>query len=70
MVNNHGDRKSPKDRVIPLPNGRTSWLINGGPILTTYKSWNEPPSSLGLRESSQNDSFINFNVGELLCLDK
>ena len=31
MVNNHGDRKSPKDRVVgPLPNGRTSWLINGG----------------------------------------
>ena len=23
---NHGDRV----RVIPLPNGRTSWLINGG----------------------------------------
>ena len=23
MVNNHGDRKSPKDRVVgPLPNGR------------------------------------------------
>ena len=21
VVNNHGDRKSPKDRVIPLPNG-------------------------------------------------
>ena len=21
MVNNHGDRKSPKDRVIPFPNG-------------------------------------------------
>ena len=31
VVNNHGDRKSPKDRVMgPLPNGRTSWLINGG----------------------------------------
>ncbi len=30
MVNNHGDRKSPKDRVVgPLPNGH-SWLINGG----------------------------------------
>ena len=31
MVNNDGDGKSPKDRVVgPLPNGRTSWLINGG----------------------------------------
>ena len=29
-MHNHGDRKSPKDRVIPLPNGRTLWLINGG----------------------------------------
>ena len=26
----HGDRKSPKDRVIPLPNGRNLWLINRG----------------------------------------
>ena len=31
VINNHGDRKSPKDRVVgPLPNGRTSWLINEG----------------------------------------
>ena len=34
MVNNHGDHKSPKESgcgtVGPLPNGRTSWLINGG----------------------------------------
>ena len=31
VVNNHGDRKSPKDRVVgPLPNGRTLWLIDGG----------------------------------------
>ena len=22
-----------------------SWLINGGYILTTYKSWDDPPSS-------------------------
>ena len=30
MANSHGDRKSPKDRVVgPLPNGH-SWLINGG----------------------------------------
>ena len=38
------DSKSPKDRVIPIPNGRTSWLVNGG-LLTTYKSWDDPPSS-------------------------
>ena len=31
VINNHGDRKSPKDRVVgPLANGRTLWLINGG----------------------------------------
>ena len=32
VVNNHGESfSSPKDRVVgALPNGRTSWLINGG----------------------------------------
>lgn len=31
VVNDHGDRcKSSKDPFVPLPNGRTSWLINGG----------------------------------------
>ena len=31
ILNNHGDRKSPKDRVVgPFPNGLTSWLVNGG----------------------------------------
>jgi len=31
VINKHGDRKSSKDRVVgPLPNGRTSWLLNGG----------------------------------------
>ena len=30
MANNYGDRKSPIPGVVPLPNGRTSWLINGG----------------------------------------
>ena len=30
VVNKHGDHKSPKDRVVPLPNGRTSWLIYRG----------------------------------------
>ena len=35
MVNNHGDGKSPKDRVVgPLPNGH-SWLMNGGYYLLT-----------------------------------
>ena len=27
MVNNHGDRKSPKDRVTPLPNGLNSLQV-------------------------------------------
>ena len=41
MVDNHGDRKSPKDRVVvvPLPNGRPSWLINGGDPNHVSKSW-------------------------------
>ena len=31
VVNNLGDPKSPKDRVVgPLMNGRTPWLISGG----------------------------------------
>ena len=32
MVNNHGngDRKSPKDRIGLVVNGRTSWLIKVG----------------------------------------
>ena len=31
VVNNHGDRKSPKDRVVgPLPNGLFMAYINGG----------------------------------------
>ena len=31
MVHNHGDRKSPKVRVVgPLTNGLYKWLINGG----------------------------------------
>ena len=30
MVNNHGDRKSPKDRVVgPLPFMAFLWLLNG-----------------------------------------
>ena len=31
-------------RVIPLPNGRTPWLINRGYLLTTYIHWDDPPS--------------------------
>ena len=46
VVNNHGDRKSPTDRVMgPLPNGLTSWLINGGDPNHVSKSWHDPPSS-------------------------
>ena len=39
MVRNHGNRKLPKDQVVGhLPNGRTSWLINGGDPITTEPS--------------------------------
>ena len=45
MVNNGGDRQSLKDRVVgPLPNGRTSWLINGGDPITTYVRPGSPSS--------------------------
>ena len=53
MVNNHGDRKFPTDRVVPFPNGRTSWLINGGDqdfmkcqqrvFVAVAQSWNRQP---------------------------
>ena len=33
-------------RVVgPYPNGRTPWLINWGPILTTLLNWDDPPSA-------------------------
>ena len=52
VVINHGDRKSPKDRVIgPLPNGLK--VLYMGVILTTYKSWDDPSSIIaGLRVRS------------------
>ena len=47
VVNNHGDPKSPKDRVVgPLPNGLNCLYM--GVILTTYKSLDDPPSTLPL----------------------
>ena len=44
MVNNPGDRKSPKDRVVgPLPNGLFTAYKWG--LLTTYSTtWDDPPS--------------------------
>ena len=41
---NHGDHKSPKDRVglDPFQMAMNSWLIFMGVILTTYKSWDDP----------------------------
>ena len=43
MINNHGNGKSPKDRVVgPLPNGRTPWLINGGDP-NHLLNWDDPP---------------------------
>ena len=52
MTNNHGDRKSPRPGVIPLPNGRTSWLINGGDPNHLRPSWDDPPSDPQNHESS------------------
>ena len=53
----HGDPLSPKDRVVPCPNGRTLWLINGGPILTTYPStaWDDPRGVPSLSRSYLED---------------
>ena len=34
--------KSPKDRVVPLPNG--FFMAYKWWLLTTYKSWDDPPS--------------------------
>ena len=31
---------------IPLPNGRTLWLLSGGGILTTYDTWDDHPPSV------------------------
>ena len=40
VVNKHGDRKSPKDRVVPLPNSLND--IEMAVILTTY--YIDPPT--------------------------
>ena len=47
MVNDHGDRKSPKDRVVgPLPYMAMKMAeINGGDPITTYIHWDDPPST-------------------------
>ena len=46
VVNNHGDRIRPLriGLFCFLPNGRTSWLINGCDPITTYIHWDDPPS--------------------------
>ena len=55
VVNNHGDRKSPMDRVVSLPNGFFLCLINGGyePLSKSTNSddspsigqtWSTPPN--------------------------
>ena len=45
VVNNHGDRKSPKDRAMwdPFQMAELHGFLNGFP--TTYKSWDDPPST-------------------------
>ena len=43
VVNNHGDHTAP--RVAgPLPNGHEHGLYKWGVILTTYDTWDDPPS--------------------------
>ena len=37
----------------PLPNGRTSWLINGGDPITTYIHWDVSPSSIVNHQTGQ-----------------
>ena len=45
MIHNHGDGKSPKDRVVGhLPNGLFMAYKRGLLLLTTYKSWDDPPN--------------------------
>ena len=46
MVNNHSDRKYPKDRVVPLNLFQMGFLrlINGGDPITTKPNRDDPPS--------------------------
>ena len=47
VVNNHDDRKSPKDRaVVPLPNGLSKWLANGGDPNHLQFREDDPPRTL------------------------
>ena len=44
----HGDRKSPKDRVVgPLSKMAFLWLIKGGDPNYTYDTWDDPPRIVG-----------------------
>ena len=47
MVTNHLDRVGPLSTVIPLPNGRYSWLLNWEFTKTTYEVGTHPPSTPG-----------------------
>ena len=42
-INNHGDRKFPKDRAVSLPNA-LFMAYNWGLILSTYDKWEDPAS--------------------------
>ena len=44
VITNHGDRKSPFSRVVPLPNGRFMAEIHGCDLITTYIQWDDHPS--------------------------
>ena len=53
MVSDYGDRKSPG--AIPIPNGLL--MVFQGVILTTYDTWDDPPSKGGGRCSRGAQSF-------------
>ena len=43
-MNSHGDGKSPRYRVIPVPNGLFMAYKSGvSNDLMTYTNWNDPP---------------------------
>ena len=56
--------------VGPLPNGRTLWLINGGPDPNYWiKSWDDPPSKGNFLGWKTLRSLFNLEVVLVGCED-
>ena len=53
VVNNYGDRKSPKDPGCSTSKWPNFMVFFPGVILTTYKSWDDPPSHQRSRVSKR-----------------